>query len=211
MWDVASTTVNQRKQLMSFDRIALPHLLFVPLLASACAASSPYIWVGDLAAQTAPRRIEIGDRIYVQVKDQASLSGEFAVRANGAYLQPIVGELDVVNMLPDDAAKMIAGKLTGIVVTPLVSVSISAPRSLRVTVIGEVRTPGTFELPTPDGVLGMLARAGGLTEFASHNGIYVLRTNPKRQRIRFRYSELTSGDPDSTQFKLRDGDVVVVE
>ena len=180
-------------------------------LLSGCASAGTYVWVDELPPQRGPVRIQDGDRISVQVKNQTPLSGEFLVRANGAYLQPVVGEVAVAGLTAEEAAKRLAKRLDGIVVKPLVSISITTPRTLRVTVIGEVRAPGQYELPRPEGVIGALARAGGLSEFAASDGVYVLRDNPKRQRIRFRYPDLTSGLSPSADFMLRDGDVVIVE
>jgi hypothetical protein len=60
-------------------------------------------------------------------------------------------------------------------------------------------------------VLGALARAGGLTEFADGDSVYVLREFPKRTRIRFKYDDLARGEDKAVGFKLRDRDVVIVE
>jgi len=181
------------------------------ILLVACATAHPYVWVDELPATAESPRIREGDRISVQVKDQAALSGEFLVRANGAYLQPVLGEVPVAGHTPEAAATELAKKLKGVVVDPLVAISVSTPRSVRIAVIGEVRTPGTFELATPEGVLAVLARAGGLTEFASPAGIYVVREQPERRRVRFRYADLAGAAPPAAAFRLADGDVVVVE
>jgi hypothetical protein len=51
--------------------------------------------------------------------------------------------------------------------------------------------------------------AGGLTEFASGNGIVVIRGN-NGPRIPVRYSDLTSVQPKGADFPLQPGDTVVV-
>ena len=61
----------------------------------------------------------------------------------------------------------------------------------QVTVLGEVRTPGRRALESPATVLDALADAGGLTEFADDDRIFVLRRN---ERIRFTFDELSRGD-----------------
>ena len=78
------------------------------------------------------------------------------------------------------------------------------------SVVEEVTHPGPFEVDRGEGVLQALGRAGGFTEFASKDGIYVLRDKPT-ERVRFRYEDLVGGDERSLKFRLRDGDVVVVE
>jgi polysaccharide export outer membrane protein len=158
-----------------------------------------------------PYQIQIGDRVTVVVLNQQSVSGDFEVRPNGAYLQPLVGEIAIAGRTAPQAATLIAEKLDGIVVDPEVTVTVLAPRNLRIAVLGEVHTPGSYDVPPGFGLIDVLARAGGLTEYAADSGLYVLRKAPERMRIRFRYSELIGGDSRSIDFRLRDGDVVVAE
>jgi polysaccharide export outer membrane protein len=77
-------------------------------------------------------------------------------------------------------------------------------------VLGEVKTPGRYDLAEGEGVLHALARAGGLTEFADPDLVFVVRSDASR-RIRFRYGDLAVAEPASARFQLRNGDVVVVE
>lgn len=191
-------------------RILLRTLLLA-LAATACAPQLPYVWVRDYRTETEVLKITSGDRISVLVKNQAQLSGDFEVRTNGTYVQPLVGEIPVAGLTPEQASTRLAGLLKGIVIDPLVAISISTRHNLSISVIGEVRTPGTLSLPQGEGVLGALARSGGLTDFADDSAVYVIRRHPKPIRIRFRYDYLLGGDLPSLEFELRDGDVVVVE
>jgi len=61
------------------------------------------------------------------------------------------------------------------------------------------------------GVLSALAAAGGLTEFAGKEAIFVLRPGNPPKRVRFRYEALAHGEGRSGAFRLKDGDTVVVE
>jgi polysaccharide export outer membrane protein len=192
-----------------FDR-GLSWLLFAVAM-SGCAPQLPYVWARDFRTEAEVLKIAGGDRISVLVKNQAQLSGDFEVRTNGTYVQPLVGEVPVAGLTPEQASTRLAALLKGIVIDPLVAISISVGHNLSVSVIGEVRTPGTLTLPQGEGVLGALARSGGLTDFADESGIYVIRRQPKPIRIRFRYDYLLGGDLPSLEFELRDGDVVVVE
>jgi N-acetylglucosaminyl-diphospho-decaprenol L-rhamnosyltransferase len=191
-----------------------PLLLLLTVVAMAgCASERPYVWARDVPAARADfgERIQVGDKIYVLVRGQEQLSGEFEVKADGSYVQPIVGAVRVAEASPRDAALIIAQRLRGVLQTPQVSVAILSPRPPAISVLGEVSEPGHFEVTRNEGVLGALARAGGLTEFADRDGIFVVRTQPKHERIRFRYDDLVGAEPRSVTFKLRDGDVVVVE
>jgi polysaccharide export outer membrane protein len=185
--------------------------LAASLALSACQASLPYVWVNDLPRIQDVPRIQAGDRISVLVRNQQQLSGEFDVRPGGTYNQPVVGEIPVVGLTPEEAATQIARLLQGVVVEPLTAVSIIQTSNIRVGLLGEVRTPGMVEVHQNTSVLDLLARGGGLTEFADPDALFVLRRYPRLVRVRFRYRDLVGGDPRSVEFRLRDGDTLVVE
>jgi polysaccharide export outer membrane protein len=81
--------------------------------------------------------------------------------------------------------------------------------------MGEVAKPGVYELLAGSGVLQALASAGGTTPWASDDRIFVLRrtaaANGRPQRIRFTRDALARAEDASSGFRLRRGDVVVVE
>jgi polysaccharide export outer membrane protein len=178
-----------------------------------CAGERPFVWVQDLPAQTeAQSLIGVRDTILVVVQNQPPMSGEFVVREDGAYLQPMLGNVLVEGRTPAQVSSELQARLKDMVVNPQVTVSISRVAPVRVNVVGEVKTPGSYELNRDRGVIPALAAAGWLTEFAVRDRIFVLRSGAReQQRIRFRARELTSAEPRAGQFRLRDGDVVVVE
>lgn len=188
----------------------LPALALLPLLIS-CGTNSPFVWVQRMPASEEVRRIRKGDTVAVAVKSQKDLSGTFVVRENGAYPQPVVGEVAVAGLSEEDASKQLVKLLEGIVVKPQAAITVLKPRPVNVAVVGEVRTAGQFQIPYDATVLAVLARAGGLSAFASRDNIYIIRKRPQLIRVRFRYDDLKGGDPASTAFRLRDGDVLVVE
>jgi polysaccharide export outer membrane protein len=60
-------------------------------------------------------------------------------------------------------------------------------------------------------VADALAAAGGLTEFAHKDRIYVLRRQPTPVRIRFQFNQLFEQGNLAARFTLRPGDVVLVD
>jgi polysaccharide biosynthesis/export protein len=192
--------------------------LAIPLLAcglGAC-AERPFVWVTDLPV-AAEERAVVGprDSILVVVKNQAPLSGEFVVRDDGTYLQPTLGNVMVSGREPAAVASDLQARLAGIVANPEVSVSIVKAAPVRVNVVGEVKSPGAYELVRDRRVVSALAVAGWLTDFARRDRVFVVRPNAQvsraDERIRFRAAELTAAEPHAARFQLRDGDIVVVE
>lgn len=178
-----------------------------------CATDRPFVWVQDTPPSTeAQGVIGLRDTILVAVRNQPTLSGEFTVGDHGEYLQPTLGTITVAGRTTDDLVGDLQGRLKDLLVKPEVTVSIVKVATIRVNVVGEVRTPGSFELMRGRGVIAGLAAAGWLTEYANGDRIFVIRSDGGAvQRIRFRARDLTAAEPRATGFRLRDGDVVVVE
>jgi hypothetical protein len=81
----------------------------------------------------------------------------------------------VLNLTPAAAAAEVKKRLDGLVVDPHVAVSLTSYRVATVSVVGEVRQAGSYPLRPGEGVLELLARAGGLSEFANKGRIFVVR------------------------------------
>jgi len=184
------------------------------VLLGGCSHRHPYTWVSQVPRDhltTSKDAIDVGDRISVVVRNQERLSGEFDVRPDGRYVQPLLGHIEVAGLTPEQAEQSIEERLQGIVVDPDVTISVTPPAIVMISVVGEVKESGNYEIPAGDGVLSAIARAGGVTEFSRDDRIFVLREHPQRVRIRFRYRDLAGGDSHSNRFQLRDGDVIVVQ
>ena len=91
--------------------------------------------------------------------------------------------------------------------------------SFKVAVIGQVKTPGRYELKDRATVLDVLAMAGGLTEYASRSRIVVLREEAgATKQIPFPFDKLTAKNRVASGSKngerqnlcLHPGDVVLV-
>jgi polysaccharide biosynthesis/export protein len=182
-------------------------------LAIGCATESHFVWVDEIPIVSQNiEAIEPRDTLLISVKNQPSLSGEFLVGDHGNYSQPTLGTIPVAGKTTDALAKELEERLKNIVVNPEVTVSITKLASIRVNVVGEVKTPGSYELLRGRGLIPALAAAGWLTEFADRNRIFVIRSDAgMTQRVRFRARELTAAEPHATGFRLKDGDVVVVD
>ncbi len=178
-----------------------------------CATEGHFVWVDDIPiASQNIEAIEPRDTVVISVKNQPALSGEFVVGDHGNYLQPTLGTIPVAGKTTDAVAKDLEERLKNIVVNPEVTVTIAKMASIRVNVVGEVKTPGSYELLRGRGLIPALAAAGWLTEFADRNKIFVIRSEAgMTQRVRFRARELTAAEPHATGFRLKDGDVVVVD
>ncbi|MDB4983734.1 MAG: Polysaccharide export protein [Myxococcales bacterium] len=187
-------------------------LLLGSALAVAGCAERPFVWIANLPPPDPllEAAIHSRDAIMVAVRDQPALSGEFVVREDGGIFIPTIGEVAVNGRLPADVTAELRGRLATLIVKPDVRVSIARVAPIRVNVIGEVKTPATYELNRDRTVTAALAAAGWLTEFANRDRIFVVR-HVGSTRVRFRATDVTSPGPAVARFSLGDGDVVVVE
>jgi polysaccharide export outer membrane protein len=180
-----------------------------------CASSGRYVWVNELPddpANLGDYAISPGDTIAVHVFNQDNMSSRGRVRGDGKIAVQFLGDVDARGKSPGALSKELEGRFKDYVIAPKVTVTVEESQPTSVSVVGEVTHPGVFTVdPTSDGgVLQALALAGGLTEYASRDSIYVLRRAPS-QRIRFTYAALTHAEAHAASFRLRTGDVVVAE
>jgi polysaccharide biosynthesis/export protein len=178
-----------------------------------CGSTGPFVWAKDLPrdeADSATYVIVPGDVVSVRVYNQDALTTKVKVRSDGRISMPFLSDVNVQGKAPAVVAKEIEGGLKSFINTPNVTVTVDEFQPTTVSVLGEVTHPGTITIERNAGVLQALATAGGLTENASKDGIYVLRESPVPRRIRFTYESLTRAPPVGA-FRLRSGDVVVVE
>lgn len=132
-----------------------------------CAPPQPFVWASRLPPtddKAAAFRIGPGDEIYVLVADQQALSGAFTMGPDGSYVQPVVGNISLNGLTTKEAAQQLTARLSGILVRPQVTVTVTKRRPIRVSVLGQVQKPGRFPLETTNTrVSDMLAAAGGVT------------------------------------------------
>jgi polysaccharide export outer membrane protein len=193
-------------------RVLAATLLFVV----GCAGAGNYVWVHDLPPTTGDPGsgaylIGPGDLLNVRVYGQEDMSGRARVRRDGRIAVPFVGEVQTQGKTPAAVAKEIEERLKTYVNAPRVTVAVEEFQPVTVAVLGEVTHPGTVTIDASGGVMQALANAGGLTEFADRDRIFVLRRMPLSRRIRFTYDALVRNDPKAATFSLMAGDVVVVE
>lgn len=198
-----------------FNKHGLKALVVMAGMISGCVHTGNVVWIDELpqdALVPQAYRIQNNDQLSVLVWNQPKLSVEEArVRSDGNVTMPLIGDVAVAGMTPVGAATQIERRLDGLVVDPKVTVTMRSGQDLAYSVLGEVRNNGTFPLRSGQTILHAVAAAGGFTQFADPNSIYVIRKDADALRIRFSYEKLTRGEGRGTQFVLRDGDIVVVE
>jgi len=182
---------------------------------AACASTQTYVWIDDVPSSVVDTPsayvIQPGDLLSIKVWNQDNMSTRVRVRDDGKISVPFLNDVQAANKLPTALAREIELGLKPYLNNPLVTVTIEEVRPLNISVLGEVVKSGSFSLASGVGVLQALAAAGGFTEFANRDAIYVIRQGAPPNRIRFTLSQLTQATGKAGQFRLKNDDVVFVE
>ena len=155
------------------------------------------------AAQQAPAgpvgpayRIHPGDEIEILVWGDARLQRTLRVLPDGTIAFPLAGQIVAGGQLPTNIERIITAALRpqyrGAV--PQVTVMVKNPSGYQFSVIGKVKSPGTFTPGRYVNALEAVSIAGGPTQFAQLGNVSIVRTNGDRLlRLPVRLDRALSG------------------
>jgi polysaccharide biosynthesis/export protein len=121
-----------------------------------------------LAQNTESLLIGPGDLLHVQVYNTPALEQHSRVTDVGELPLFLGGSVKVAGLTPAQASSAIQRALLDghLLLNPRVLVSVEEYATQKVSVLGEVHSPGAYATLTPRSVLDVLSLAGGLTEMA---------------------------------------------
>ena len=152
-----------------------------------------------------------GDVLEISVWKDPELTKQVVVPPDGIISFPLIDNINVKNLTVADLRQFIAQKLSEFIPDATVSVMLLEVNSLKAYVIGKVRSPGEFNINLETNVMQILAKAGGLTPFASGGNINILRRQENKiVKIPFDYDDVEKGKNLEQNIILSPGDVVVV-
>jgi polysaccharide export outer membrane protein len=119
-------------------------------------------------AQTESLLIGPGDLIQVDVMDTPEMEQQVRVTDAGTVPLAYIGSVRVIGQTPASAAESVKSALVekGVMRHPQVSVRVQEYATQDISVFGQVRTPGTYSITTPQTIVKVLSLAGGLTDMA---------------------------------------------
>jgi polysaccharide biosynthesis/export protein len=96
-----------------------------------------------------------------------SRRAEVRVTQEGMITLPLLGDIPVAGLATSAVEQVLRERYNEYLYDPQVGVYVKEYQSQRISVLGAVRTPGTFQLTGPKTLGDVLALAGGITEKAS--------------------------------------------
>ena len=152
-----------------------------------------------------------GDVLEISVWNEPDLTKKLAVPPDGVISFPLINPIKVTNLTITALKKVVTQRLSEYIPDATVTVMLLAINSMKAYVIGKVKQAGEYPITMETTVLQILAKAGGLTPFASDGNIKILRQkNKKIINIPFDYGEVEKGKNLEQNIILEAGDVVLV-
>lgn len=201
-------------------------LLVTPALNAQTAAPDPGAAAGAVSPQMSARpaaastyRINAGDQLEIYVWGEERLQRQVKVLPDGTIAFPLVGQIKVQNYLPSEVEALITSGLSAQYVgaVPQVTVSVLAPSGMQFSVMGRVKSPGTFSPGRYINVLEALSMAGGPSEFANLDNVVIIRkADGKLSTLNVRLAPLFRQGGDAADVasgniaQIQSGDTVIV-
>jgi polysaccharide export outer membrane protein len=138
--------------------------------------------VGTLIAQDQPTNYVVGpqDVLTITSFDQEDLTGKYPVDADGSFTFPLIGRVQAGGMTLRQLEAELKNKLKdGFFKDPQLAVSIESYKSQKIHIVGEVRSPGTYQLSGDMSLIEAIARAGSTLPTASGEVLIVRAKNGK--------------------------------
>lgn len=169
-------------------------------------------------AQVSAYRINSGDALEIYVWGEERLQRTVNVLPDGTIAFPLVGQIRAQGMLPQQLEaqirKGLEGQYRGQV--PQVTVAVN-PTGLQFSVLGRVKSPGSYQPGRYVNVLEALSLAGGPNEFADLDNVVVIRKSGDGVRtLRVRMGSLFKGGVSASDvqranlIRLESGDTVII-
>jgi polysaccharide biosynthesis/export protein VpsN len=147
-------------------------------------------------------RLDSGDSIKISVYEEPELALETRLSDAATISYPFLGEIQVSGLTVGQLEEKITQGLKGdYLVNPNVTVSVLEYRQFYIH--GEVENPGGFDYLPGLTLRKAIALAGGFTERASRNKMYVIRDGVEHTK--------NQGREISIDEELSPGDIVTIE
>jgi polysaccharide export outer membrane protein len=179
-----------------------------PAIAAPAAAATNL----ETALLADPNAYKIGpeDLLDISVWKNTELSRTVPVRPDGKISLPLVNDIQAAGLTPTALRQQLVERFSEYIPAPEVAVIVREVHSMKVAVVGSVKTPGRYELKSAATVLELIALAQGFTDFAARDRIVILRQEKgETKRIPFNYRKVAGGD-EQANLVVQSGDIIVV-
>jgi polysaccharide export outer membrane protein len=160
-------------------------------------------------AQNESLLIGPGDLIQVDVIDTPELEQQVRVTDSGTITLAYLGTVRIAGETPSGASEHIQNMLIAkeVMRHPQVNIRVQEYATQDVSIMGQVKTPGTYSITTPQTILKVLSMAGGLTDVADRQ-VVVKRHNSSEESSYYVSNDAKQALSDMVM--VNPGDIVLV-
>ena len=175
-----------------------------------------------------------GDLLFINFLGLPELSGNFKIMRDGNLQLPLVGSQNFTGLTLDNGIKKLTNLYENELISPQFDIQLLEARSLRISVIGEIKRPGTYSLDTGDSlgsfsnisnnvnynlkgfptVVDAIQKAGGLTFDSDITKVFIYRNLPgnnnELKRAQLNLLDLIKTGSQANNPILFDGDVIEI-
>jgi protein involved in polysaccharide export with SLBB domain len=153
------------------------------------------------------------DLVDIKVFQEDDLESKLRISKDGTITFPLVGVLRIGGKTPQDAARVVRDALAkGYLVNPQVTVNVISYTKYRVTVLGQVQKPGTYDFPDREklSLLEAIGLAGGYTRGANPSKVIVKRLVDGKESVYQLNAKNMASQGATKGFEILPGDVITV-
>jgi polysaccharide biosynthesis/export protein len=155
-----------------------------------------------------------GDLLKITIYEHADIATVVRVASNGRIGVPLLGQVSVTGMTVARISKKLAKLYSdGYIVNPQVSVFIEEYRSKKAIILGQVKSPGLYELRGYTTFLELISKAGGFTGDAGSKAIVKRKSGKSHSSeniITIDINSLVENGNMDMNISIEDGDSVYV-
>lgn len=153
--------------------------------------------------------IGVGDYIVVALWGGADYQQDYVVARDGSIFPSGMGKINVAGLTFENVRKIVDSRFRNVVPPGTnISVTLGQPRSINVNVVGEVNRPGPVTVSAFSNAFNVVAKAGGVSQFADLRNITIRRNGVIIDNIDV-YRYLNTGYYGKKQY-LENGDFIIV-
>lgn len=152
-----------------------------------------------------------GDTISISVYRHDDLSKTMKINMSGKIMYPLIGDVQAAGVDLFQLRDTIRDRLAKYIVDPQVVIDITSIQSHKVTVLGEVQSPGVFNIDSSLTTLEAVSKAGGFTLDAKQKNVLLVRGGLKNPTLMsLNLKDALFGSQLAQNVYIQPGDIIYV-
>jgi polysaccharide export outer membrane protein len=164
--------------------------------------------VGDLPLPN-EYRISLNDQFTIILSGSKEAIFDLNVNLDGSILLPELGSISVVGETFQEVKTKLKNLIEQSYIGVQIDLSLKNLSAKKITIVGAVKTPGTYLVNPFSTISSSLGYSGGISEIGTLRNIRLIRTNGKTYSFDL-YKLLIKGDR-SDDITIESGDVIVID